>query len=128
MALNSTVPAIAASVAMLAACFPAGARAQIGPSQWDKISGSGELVRSAISSNPLGSWETGPGQHEDYEFTWGTVLVDASLAVQSGRADALGTSVLICLDVTHRAPTACGGIVVPHPVRRGLLTGRRLAT
>ncbi len=142
MALNSIVPAIAASVAMLAACLPTGARAQIGPSQWDKISGYGELVCSAMSSNPLGSWKTGPGQHEDYEInfrrriaqdfsitmgkpivpqyhelTWGTVLVDASLAVQSGQADALGTSILICLDVTHRVPTAFGDIIVPRPAR-----------
>jgi polar amino acid transport system substrate-binding protein len=44
-------------------------------------------------------------------------LADASLAVQAGRADALGTSILICLDMAQRAPDAFGAIAVPQPPR-----------
>jgi polar amino acid transport system substrate-binding protein len=44
-------------------------------------------------------------------------LSDASLAMQAGRADALGTSILICLDMAKRAPEAFGDIAVPKPGR-----------
>ena len=44
-------------------------------------------------------------------------LAEASLAVQSGRADALGTSIIVCLDTAKRAPDAFGDIVVPKPGR-----------
>ena len=44
-------------------------------------------------------------------------LAEASLAVQSGRADALGTSIIVCLDTAKRAPDAFGEIVVPTPGR-----------
>ena len=44
-------------------------------------------------------------------------LAEASLAVQAGRADALGTSIIVCLDTAKRAPDAFGDIVVPKPGR-----------
>jgi len=44
-------------------------------------------------------------------------LSEASLAAQTGHADAIGTSILICLDIAKRAPDAFGDIVVPKPGR-----------
>ena len=44
-------------------------------------------------------------------------LAEASLAVQAGRADAFGTSIIVCLDTAKRAPDAFGDIVVPRSSR-----------
>lgn len=44
-------------------------------------------------------------------------LAAASLAVQAGRADAFGTSIIVCLDTAKRAPEVFGDIVVPKPGR-----------
>lgn len=44
-------------------------------------------------------------------------LAEASLAVQAGRADAFGTSIIVCLDTAKRAPEVFGDIVVPKPGR-----------
>ena len=44
-------------------------------------------------------------------------LAAASLAVQAGRADAFGTSIIVCLDTAKRAPDVFGDIVVPKPGR-----------